>query len=591
MSTHLVEGIISLRDRGFSTSAHNATNGILNLKKGLLKATAAIGGLTVAFGQIKKGFESAINLGEVQNVVDTTFNKSAKTIDNFSKTAIEKFGLSELQAKKFGSTLGAMLKSAGVTGNDLTNMSTKLTGMAGDLASFYNLDHDEAFDKIRSGIIGSTEPLQSLGINMSVANLEAFALQKGLKKQYKSMSESERMTLRYNFIMEKAKDANGDFAKTLDGSVSNQLRVAKNQWDSIRANLAKGFLPALLNVTKALNKMLGNFDKLKQKISGFYSKIKETQAFKNFNNNLKKIKENLEKAFTKTNIDNVVKNTSEVFKNLKETYGDIDKGIKDNLIPRFKELIDLIKPTLITTMDELKTTTENNKGAFEKFGEFTKSNTIKAIELLGQSMGGLNKVAEQWSYSWNQLVFPVLNGLYNEFLGLVEYFSGVFKPVFSFGIETIGKRVSGLGTTFGGVIRLITDVLTGLIKTIQGTFTADWALAWDGVKQIFVGVWYDMQSIFEPVINRFIDKINFVIELASKIPLVGKGLKGFKIDEFKAGSYTPKETLNFIPNSIKKNTTNNSNKTTNITINGSRMTNDEMGRVIRKQLQIAQNMY
>jgi hypothetical protein len=566
----------------------------MNFRKGLFKTVTAISGLTVAFGQIKKGFESAINLGEVQNVVDTTFNKSAKTIDSFSKTAIEKFGLSELQAKKFSSTLGAMFKSSGITGDKLVKMSTGLTGLSGDLASFYNLEHDEAFDKIRAGIIGSTEPLQSLGVNMSVANLENFALEKGLKKQYKAMSEAEKMTLRYNFILDKTKDANKDFSKTLKDSVSNQLRVAKNQWDSIRANLAKAFLPALLNVTKALNKMLGNFDKLKQKISGFYNKIKETQAFKNFNNNLQKIKENLEKAFTKTNIDNVIKNTSEVFKNLKETYGDIDKSIKNNLIPRFKELIDLIKPTLINSMKELKDTTENNKSAFEKFSEFTKTNTIKAIENLGRSMSGFNKIAEQFKYTYDQLIFPVLNGFYNQLLGLGEYFSKMFKPIISSGWSSLGQDAEKWGMVTAGAIKIVTDMLTGLIKFLDGGFKKNWSLSWDGIKQSFLGAISGMQMAIAPFVNKLIDMYNLAVKITEKIPFLSKSQKtiagSFRMEHWNPKPYQPEKTLNFIPNNVKKNTTNSSNKTTNITINGSRMTNDEMGRVIRKQLQIAQSM-
>ena len=111
-----------------------------------------------------------------------------------------------MQAKKYTSTLGAMMKSSGLTGKAVTSMSTDLAGLAADMASFYNLDFETAFEKIRSGISGETEPLKQLGINMSVANLEAYALSQGITKSYESMTQAEQVTLRYNYLMQATRD-------------------------------------------------------------------------------------------------------------------------------------------------------------------------------------------------------------------------------------------------------------------------------------------------------------------------------------------------------------------------------------------------
>lgn len=102
---------------------------------------------------------AASDLQEVQNVVDVTFGNSAAEIDAWAKTAINQFGLSETKAKQFASTLGAMMKSAGLAGSEVVEMSEALSGLAADMSSFYNLDFDTAFQKIRSGISGETEPL------------------------------------------------------------------------------------------------------------------------------------------------------------------------------------------------------------------------------------------------------------------------------------------------------------------------------------------------------------------------------------------------------------------------------------------------
>ena len=107
----------------------------------------------------KASIEAASDLQEVQNVVDVTFGDDAREIEKWAKNARTQYGLTELQAKQFSSTIGAMLKSSGMTGDEITKMSTDLSGLAADMASFFNMDFDTAFQKIRSGISGETEPL------------------------------------------------------------------------------------------------------------------------------------------------------------------------------------------------------------------------------------------------------------------------------------------------------------------------------------------------------------------------------------------------------------------------------------------------
>ena len=184
---------------------------------------AGIGAIVLNWG--KAALEAASDLAEVQNVVDTVFGTGARQIENWAKTAGEKFGLTETQAKKFTSTLGAMMKSSGLAGDEIVTMSTDLAGLAADMASFYNLDFETAFEKIRSGISGETMPLKQLGINMSVANLEAFALAQGLEKTFQQMDQGEQTMLRYQYIMQATADAQGDFEKTSDGFANAQRRI------------------------------------------------------------------------------------------------------------------------------------------------------------------------------------------------------------------------------------------------------------------------------------------------------------------------------------------------------------------------------
>ena len=194
----------------------------------------------IEFGKAAVGVASDLN--EVQNVVDTTFGDGSVKIDEWAKNAAEAFGESELQAKQFTSTLGAMFKSMGVGQADLEEMSMSLAGLAGDMASFYNLDPTEAFEKLRSGISGETEPLKQLGINMSVVNLEAFAMSEGITKSYQEMTQAEQATLRYQYIMSATADAQGDFADTSD-SFANQQRILQLEIQTLAAEIGQDLMP------------------------------------------------------------------------------------------------------------------------------------------------------------------------------------------------------------------------------------------------------------------------------------------------------------------------------------------------------------
>ncbi len=203
----------------------------------------------------KEGRDLASDLQEVRNVVDTTFDDGAEQIYKWADAAKESFGMSSLQAQNFNGTLGSMLKSMQVSDEAITKMSTDMVGLAGDMASFYNIDVSAAFEKIRSGISGETEPLKQLGINMSVANLEAYALAQGIETAYSKMSQAEQAQLRYNYLMSVTADAQGDFAKTSE-SYANQQRIFDLNMANLATTAGEKVLPVLNETVILLNEEL-----------------------------------------------------------------------------------------------------------------------------------------------------------------------------------------------------------------------------------------------------------------------------------------------------------------------------------------------
>lgn len=204
-------------------------------------------------GKSAIGFGSDIT--EIENVVDVSFGSMADEAYKFASTAKEQFGLSELAAKQYSGTMMAMMKSSGVAQDAASKMSISLAGLAGDIASFYNIDTDTAFQKIRSGISGEIEPLRQLGINLSVANMEAYALSRGITTSYNAMSQAEKVALRYNYLMSVTGDVQGDFVRT-SGTWANQVRLLTLNFQSLSAVIGQGLIAGILPAIQALNALM-----------------------------------------------------------------------------------------------------------------------------------------------------------------------------------------------------------------------------------------------------------------------------------------------------------------------------------------------
>ena len=205
--------------------------------------------------------ELGSNLSEVQNVVDTAFPKMSAQVDAFAKNAMESFGLSETVAKQYMGTFGAMSKAFGFVEQDAYEMSATLTGLAGDVASFYNLDPSEAYTKLKSVFTGETESLKDLGVVMTQAALDQYALANGFGKTTSAMSEQEKVSLRLAFVTDQLSLASGDFIRTQD-SWANQTRVLALRFDALKASLGKGFIAVFTPIVKGINWVLANLQPL-----------------------------------------------------------------------------------------------------------------------------------------------------------------------------------------------------------------------------------------------------------------------------------------------------------------------------------------
>lgn len=269
------DGSVIIDTRMDTSGVQNGVSAIKQSFNGLGSAVKKIGlliGGAFAIGKIaqfgKECLELGSDLAEVQNVVDVTFTTMSDKVNEFAKSAMTSAGLSETMAKQYVGTFGAMSKSFGFTEQQAYDMSTQLTQLTGDVASFYNISQDLAYIKLKSVFTGETETLKDLGVVMTQTALDQYALANGYGKTTSAMTEQEKVALRLKFVTEQLSASSGDFARTSD-SWANQVRVMQLQLQSLMATIGQGLINVFTPVLKVINTLLGKLATLANAFKSF----------------------------------------------------------------------------------------------------------------------------------------------------------------------------------------------------------------------------------------------------------------------------------------------------------------------------------
>lgn len=258
---------------GTSVDVGGIDTGLSKIQKSVKRlgklATLAIGAKAfISFGQA--ALEAASDLTEVQNVVDVAFGDMEYKVENFCDTCIDKFGMSELAAKETAGSFMAMGNAIGFASEDASDMAIWLTAATGDMASFYNISQDYAKVALSAVYTGETETLKRYGIILTEANLQQYALSRGITTSVKSMDAQSKTALRFNYIMSIFNQENsngarimGDFVRTtgdLDSgeliSFANGVRLLKNTWTEFLIVVGGGLKTVLSPVILALRNMI-----------------------------------------------------------------------------------------------------------------------------------------------------------------------------------------------------------------------------------------------------------------------------------------------------------------------------------------------
>lgn len=273
--------------RSLVTGFSNTTKSIKSTRSGFRGLASTIGKFYATYwlvmravGKLGSAVDLASQLTEVQNVVDTTFGDMASKVDDFTKTSIQDFGMSELTVKQISSRFQALGTSVGITSQQVANgtavtnkalmsqnntlykttdsmadMSLNLTRLAGDMASFYDVDQADVAKSLQSIFSGTIAPLRRYGLDLTQATLSEWAMKNGLDANIKSMTQAEKVLLRYNYVMANTQAAQGDFAKTAN-TWANSVRVLKQEFQAWGSIIGSVIINALKPFVQALSKVM-----------------------------------------------------------------------------------------------------------------------------------------------------------------------------------------------------------------------------------------------------------------------------------------------------------------------------------------------
>ncbi len=499
---------LGINSKNFSKSM-SGIEGMAKKAAKTLAATFAVKGIT-DFG--KQCLDLGSDLTEVQNVVDTAFGpKVSKKVDKFAQSAATSFGLSETMAKRYAGTFGAMATAFGFSQDQAADMSTQLTGLAGDVASFYNISQDEAYTKLKSVFTGETESLKDLGVVMTQTALDSYAMANGFGKTTAQMSEAEKVALRYKFVQDQLNIASGDFAKT-SGSWANQVRILSLQFDSLKASIGQGlinlFTPIIQQVNALMKKMVGLasiFKQFTEMLTGNKSKDDGIAATANM----------------AADADSSMSGASDAASNLAKNTTAAGKAAKKAK----KEMFGL------ASWDELS----NNTSSKDKDSD--KKGSVKGMDMGGLSsgaedtkVGGTNKALEKFKNiidsikTASQPTIQAIKNLWEALKPLKDFTIQALLDFYNKFLKPVGKWVLG-----EGLPKFINVLADGLSKIDFTRINKALAGLWDALTPFTINIgkgllWF-WENVLVPlgtwtaneVVPRFLKTLSNVISILNSV--------------------------------------------------------------------------
>ncbi|MFR1762193.1 phage tail tape measure protein, partial [Frisingicoccus sp.] len=404
----------------------------------------------------KKMINAASDYEENLNKIDVAFANSADVVKEWGNNATKQFGLSKNQALEATALFGDMATSMGLSHEEAADMSMSLAGLAGDLASFKNIGVDQAMTALNGVFTGETESLKTLGVVMTDTNLNAYALEKGMGKTTDQMSQAEKVQLRYAYIMDMTKNAQGDYARTSDGT-ANSLRTFQGAVDNLNIALGQHLLPVLTPLVQKATALIDKFAEADPKTQQLVLKIAALAAV----------------------IGPVLVINGTLISSVGNIIGVFGKA--SDVISGAGKVIGWLTSPMGLTMAAIV--------ALIAIGYLLISNwdTIKAIG------------SDVWL------------GIQSLFQMFDNYLTGIFTTDWTQSFGIFGNILNGFFANVSNIWNAVKRIFSGITDFVAGIFTGDWSRAWRGVINIFGGIWDGLEAIAKAPLNGLISLVNAAI--------------------------------------------------------------------------------
>ena len=464
--------------RGLASTQKQFTNFQTRMTRSfkfLASSLAAIG-----IGKIiKDSFTAGMESIESENLFEVSMKNMASSARKWSEELQAQLGLNAYEVRKNVGVLYNMTTSMGLAGDAAYKMSTDVTKLAYDMASFYNISNDVAFEKLRSGLTGEIKPLKDLGILVDETTIKQVAYKNGIASTGKALSQQQKVQARYIAILQQTSNAQGDLARTIE-TPANQLRILKTQLEVIRINIGKAFMPIAQTVLPILRDFASSVATVTAKLADM------SQAL-------------FGKAVLSTTES--VQTETEAISDLTDTTNEAAKAAKKATLS-FDELNILNKSTSSGGTSSTITTTKS--GTVNNEQELQNDNLSESFENLKEAIepttnalknlwdNGLSKIAGFASKSitdfYNDFLVPVgtwalgkgipsLADSLNDLSSNIDFgtLTDALKKLF----KAIAPATTGIGS---GLIEFISD-LSGVLKPALANTTKAFSKALDSLSE------------------------------------------------------------------------------------------------------------
>jgi hypothetical protein len=351
----------SLKSAGADVESSSSKLGEFSKKAGVAfaAAAAAAGAFAVKIGI--DAVKAASDLSETISKVGVLFGDTSKEIEKFAEGAASSLGQTKQQALDAAATFATFGKSAGLSGEELSNFSIDFVKLSSDLASFNNTSPEQAINAIGSALRGEAEPLRAYGVLLDDASLRQAALELGIISTTKNaLTPQQKVLAAQALIYKQTGSAQGDFERTSDG-LANKTRILSAQLENAKTVIGTALLPIVLQLATAFS----------EKIIPLVEKF--TKSFSN----------------TEGNLGGVITTTGQILKNtftpivngLVTAFGYVRKAIGQNL-DEFKEFGGYISKFLAPIIGTVL------GGALQVAGKIASG----VINVIGAVVGGLNNL-------------------------------------------------------------------------------------------------------------------------------------------------------------------------------------------------------